>query len=149
MTGYAVIDVRGAVIDVVCHGCFKVPASLPFPERLARIADLLAALILERHPDEAAVEDIFHAVNTRSALQLAHVRGAILVELARRRLDPCAYAPRNIKKALTGVGSADKVQVRLMVERLARVRLEGSGYDASDALAVAICHAHSRRGIHA
>ena len=149
VTGYAVIDVRGGNLLPVCYGTFEAPASLPFSERITRIADSLGALVGERKPEEVAVEDLFHAANARSALQLAHVRGAILVELARRGLSPFTYAPRSIKKALTGAGGADKLQVRAMVERLLGVRLESAANDVSDALAVAICHAHSRKAARA
>lgn len=146
VTGYAVIDVRGPDLHTVCHGVFRPPASLPFHERIARIADALGQIIEQRRPREAAVEDLFHAANARSALRLAHVRGAILVEIARRGLDVHTYAPKSVKKALTGVGSADKAQVQAMVERLLNLRLPDASHDVSDALAVAICHAHTRRG---
>ena len=72
------------------------------------------------------------------------LRGAIVLELARRRVSLFTYAPRAVKKAVTGVGSAGKEQVRSMVERLLRLSLDGLPADVSDALAVAICHAHSR-----
>ncbi len=144
-TGYAIIDCRGSELIPVGRGCLSAPASLPFTERILRIADELGRLIDDRRPAEAAVEDLFHATNARSALQLAHVRGAILVELARRRVELFTYAPRTIKKALTGAGSADKEQVRSMVERLTGLRMTSEPDDVSDALAVAICHAHSRR----
>jgi crossover junction endodeoxyribonuclease RuvC len=149
VTGDALIDVRGTELVPADRGCLDAPAALPFHERILRIADALGRLIDDRRPGEAAVEDLFHAVNTRSALQLAHVRGAILVELARRRVDLFTYSPRTVKKALTGTGSAEKGQVRGMVERLTGLHLAGESDDVSDALAVAICHAHWRRRVQA
>ena len=147
LTGYAILEARGQRLKEVCHGCLSASASLPLSQRILRIADGVGRLVEEHLPEEAAVEDLFHAVNPRSALQLAHVRGAIVLELARRRVDLFTYAPRAVKKAVTGVGSADKEQVRAMVERLLGLRLEPSSLDVSDALAVAICHAHSRGGV--
>ena len=134
------------MLAVVARGGLQPPASVSFAERLVHIANGLASLVERHRPSEAAIEDLFHAVNTRSVLQLAHVRGAIVLELARRGIPLFAYAPRTVKMAVTGVGSADKSQVRNMVQRLLRVDLRGDADDVSDALAVAICHAHSRRG---
>jgi crossover junction endodeoxyribonuclease RuvC len=146
-TGYALIEARGPVIRVLCHDQLRPSPSLPFHTRLLWIADGLGALVEEYAPAEAAVEDLFHSVNPRSALQLAHLRGAILLELARRKVALFTYAPRAVKKAVTGVGSASKEQVRAMLERLLHLRLKGHSVDVSDALAVALCHAHSREGV--
>ena len=147
VTGYGLIEIRGSSMVIVGHGGFRPPPKSTFPDRLLFVADRLGELIEQHAPAEAAVEDLFHAVNARSALQLAHLRGAILLELVRRRLPLFAYAPRAVKKALTGSGGAGKDQVRAMVERLLRVRLGDREEDVSDALAVAICHAHSRRAL--
>jgi len=113
------------------------------------MANALAAVLDESRPDEAAVEDLFHAVNPRSALQLAHARGALVVEIARRGIPLFAYAPLAVKKAVTGAGRADKAQVRAMIERLLGIQLSGEVHDVSDALAVAVCHANTRRGLRA
>lgn len=145
VTGYAVLELRRSGLKVLSHGAFRAPGRAAFPSRLLGIANALAGIIVRYAPDEAAIEDLFHAVNPRSALQLAHLRGALVVELARRDVPLFAYAPLAVKKAITGSGRADKDQVRAMVERLVKVRLEGSPDDVSDALAVAICHAHTRR----
>jgi crossover junction endodeoxyribonuclease RuvC len=145
ITGCAVVEGRGGHLKVLYCGALRSPGRGSFPSRLLHIADALAVIIEEFAPDEAAVEDLFHAVNPKSALQLAHLRGALVVELARRRIPLYAYAPLAIKKAVTGSGRADKDQVRSMVERLLAMNLGGSPHDVSDALAVAICHAHIRR----
>ena len=115
-----------------------------------RIRDLCAALeeLLDRlRPQEIAVEGLFTARNVKSALTLAQLRGAYLLTLARRGIDVAEYSPRSVKQSVTGQGGASKEQVRAMVLRM----LGGSGarldpavpLDASDALAVAICHAHT------
>jgi crossover junction endodeoxyribonuclease RuvC len=145
VTGFGVIESRGGALTVISHGGLRTPSNSSFPGRLLCIADALGEIIDAHAPTEAAVEDLFHAVNARSALQLAHMRGAILLELARKKVPLFAYAPRSVKKAVTGAGGAGKDQVRAMVERILRVRIAGGTNDVSDALAVAICHAHSRR----
>jgi len=130
---------------VVARGAIRASARILFHERLLHIADSLARIIEEHAPDEAAIEELFHAVNARSALQLAHLRGALVVELARRGVTLFGYSPRAVKMATTGSGAAEKRQVRAMVERITGIRLDEGPYDVSDAIAVAICHAHSRR----
>jgi crossover junction endodeoxyribonuclease RuvC len=144
VTGYAFVERRGARLSVIRHDHLRPDPALPFSAKILHIADQLGVLVERYSPDEAAIEDLFHAVNTRSALQLAHLRGAIILELVRRGVSLFTYAPRAIKKAVTGVGSADKRQVRIMVERLLGLNLGGGPDDVSDALAVAVCHAHSR-----
>jgi len=144
VTGYAILEVSGSSLRVIDAGALKPPARLPFSGKILHVADRLAELIESHEPAEAAVEDLFHAVNARSSLQLAHLRGGVLLELARRRVDLYTYAPKAVKKAVTGVGSASKEQVRFMVERLLGLRLGRGVNDVSDALAVAVCHAHSR-----
>jgi crossover junction endodeoxyribonuclease RuvC len=145
VTGCALVEKRGADLTVLFHHHLKPDPSLSFNARILQIADQLGGLVESCAPDEAAVEDLFHAVNTKTALQLAHLRGAIILELARRGVSLFTYAPRAVKKAVTGVGSADKRQVRIMIERLLRLDLGKGPDDVSDALAVAVCHAHSRR----
>jgi crossover junction endodeoxyribonuclease RuvC len=144
VTGYGVLESRGASLRLVSMGGIRPPARLDFSSRLLYIADALAALIGEVNPQEAAVEDLFHALNARSALKLAHLRGVVLAEIARGGVRLFEYAPRAVKKAVTGSGGADKEQVRGMVGRLLQQSFDRAPYDLSDALAVAICHAHSR-----
>lgn len=144
VTGYAILEVSGSSLRVLESGGLKPPARAAFSGKILHVADRLAALIDGHRPTEAAVEDLFHAVNARASLQLAHLRGGILLELARRRVDLYTYAPTAVKKAVTGVGSASKEQVRFMVERILGLRLGKGVNDVSDAIAVAVCHAHSR-----
>jgi crossover junction endodeoxyribonuclease RuvC len=95
-------------------------------------------------PREAAVEDLFHARNARAALVLGQARGVLLLGLCQRGLDPHAYSARTVKQAVTGSGGADKTQVREWVGRALGVAAGRLPLDASDALAVALCHAQSR-----
>jgi crossover junction endodeoxyribonuclease RuvC len=140
-TGFGVIECRGADYVHVAHGCLNVGGAL-MAERLRLIFDGLQALIGEHQPAEVAVERVFVNRNVQSALKLGQARGAALCAVP-RGLPVFEYAPRAIKLALVGSGAAEKSQVAHMICTL--LRLPGRiGPDASDALAVAVCHAHSR-----
>jgi crossover junction endodeoxyribonuclease RuvC len=141
-TGFGVIECRGTDYVHVAHGCLNVGSAV-MTERLRLIFDGLQALIDEHQPAEVAVERVFVNRNVESALKLGQARGAALCAVP-RGLPVFEYAPRAIKLALVGSGAAEKSQVSHMITTL--LRLSGRvGPDASDALAVAVCHAHSRR----
>jgi crossover junction endodeoxyribonuclease RuvC len=106
----------------------------------------MSGLIDRIHPDILAVEDLFHAVNARSAIVLAHVRGVILEAGATARIPVHAFAPATVKVQVTGYGQAEKAQVALMVSRLLGLTADALPGDATDALAVALCHAHLHSG---
>lgn len=112
------------------------------PVRLKAIHAGVAALIARLHPELLAVEDVFHAVNTRSALVLGHVRGVVLLAGAEAGLPVHAFPPATVKNQITGFGRAEKSQVALMVARLLGLPGDGEAGDAADALAVALCLAH-------
>lgn len=114
----------------------------PLPERLHAIHAGIRAIIERLRPEVLAVEDVFHAHNTRSALVLGHVRGVVLLAGAEAGLPVHAFAPAAVKHQITGVGRADKSQVALMVSRLLGMPGDGHAGDAADALAVALCLAH-------
>jgi crossover junction endodeoxyribonuclease RuvC len=141
-TGFGVIECRGGDYTHVAHGCIAV-AGLELAERLRRIFEALQALISEHSPGEIAVERVFVNRNVESALKLGQARGAALCAVP-QGLPVYEYAPRAIKLALVGSGAAEKVQVSHMIKTL--LRLDGRiSPDASDALAIAVCHAHTRR----
>ncbi len=141
-TGFGVIECRGAEYVHVAHGCLNVGAAV-MAERLRLIFDGLQALIEEHRPAEVAVERVFVNRNVESALKLGQARGAALCAVP-KGLPVFEYAPRAIKLALVGSGAAEKSQVNHMITTL--LRLSGRiSPDASDALAVAVCHAHSRQ----
>src|SRR5207245_1142985 len=142
-TGYGLVESLPHRVRAVAFGTIAPPRGLAFLERLPRIASALEALLDRMRPDEAAVEDLFLGRNTRVALQLGHVRGVALLPLLRLGISVHEYAPRLIKKAVTGYGAAEKDQVRRMVRSLLGLHERPLPVDASDALAVAICHAHS------
>jgi len=141
-TGFGVIECRGQDLLSVTHGCLNVAAAAP-AARLRLIFEGLQRLLSEHAPAEVAVERVFVSRNVGSALKLGQARGAALCAI------PCGmpvfeYAPRAIKLAVVGSGSAEKFQVAHMIRALLALS-ECPGADASDALAVAVCHAHARR----
>ena len=142
-TGWGVVAVEGARLTHVAHGVIAPKDSLAFSERLLILFDAIAAVIELHAPDEAAVEETFMNNNAASALKLGHARAMALVGPARAGLPVAEYAATVVKKAVVGVGGADKTQVAFMIRRL----LPAAGdvkADAADALAVAIAHAHAR-----
>jgi len=141
-TGFGVIECRGPDYKHVAHGCIAV-AGLQMAERLRQIFESLQALICEHGPAEIAVERVFVNRNVDSALKLGQARGAALCAIP-QGMPVFEYAPRAIKLALVGSGAAEKVQVAHMIKIL--LQLDGKiSPDASDALAIAVCHAHTRR----
>ena len=144
-TGFGVIDCRGPDCIHVAHGCIAADAET-LAGRLRIIFERLQTLIGEHDPGEVAVERVFVNRNADSALKLGQARGAALCAVP-QGLPVFEYAPRAIKLALVGSGSAEKPQVAHMIKLL--LRIDGHlAADASDALAVAVCHAHSRRMLH-
>jgi len=140
-TGWGLIRAEGNRLSHVTNGQIKTDAKAPLPQRLAHLDAMLAALVADHAPDGAAVEEVFVNSNPQSTLKLAHARGVAICAVARAGLDVGEYAPRLVKKAVVGTGTAEKAQVHAMIARL----LPGAkiaGADAADALAVAICHAH-------
>jgi crossover junction endodeoxyribonuclease RuvC len=141
-TGYGAIETDGRRHRLVEKGVLLAPPRLPLQERLHHIHDGVAALIARLRPAAIAVEDVFHAANTRTALVLGHVRGVILLAGAEAGLPIHEFPPATVKVQVTGFGRAEKAQVALMVARLLGLAGETEPGDAADALAVAVCQAH-------
>jgi crossover junction endodeoxyribonuclease RuvC len=136
-----VIAADGNRLSHVANGQIKTDAKAPLAERLVMLDRILADLILEHRPDGAAVEEVFVNSNPQSTLKLGQARGVILLAAAKSGIEVGEYAARLVKKAIVGVGNADKAQIHAMVTRLLPgIKIAGS--DAADALAVAITHAH-------
>jgi crossover junction endodeoxyribonuclease RuvC len=141
-TGYGVIDCSSGSLTIVAQGCIATSGG-PLADRLRVIHAKVSELIRLHNPQEIAVERVFLSKNADSALKLGQARGAALAAVP-AALEVHEYAPRAIKLAVVGVGGAEKNQVAHMVKQLLRVDLRLAA-DAADALAVAICHANSRR----
>ena len=139
-TGYGVIDSDGRSHSLVTAGVIRTNPAHALEYRLKLIAAQLRDVIQTFNPQAAAVEEVFHAVNAKSALKLAHVRGVALLQAAEAGLVVGEYSALEVKMSVVGYGRAEKQQVQLMVHTLLRVTEPFASYDVSDALAVAICH---------
>jgi crossover junction endodeoxyribonuclease RuvC len=143
-TGFGVVEL-GQDDSLVCLTCgaIKLSPREPLPHRLAIIFERLGAIIQEHHPDNVAIEDVFYALNVKSALKLGQVRGVAMLAASSAGLEVAEYSPLSIKSAVVGYGRAEKPQVQLMVTRLLKLSEVPEPADAADALAIAICHLHT------
>jgi crossover junction endodeoxyribonuclease RuvC len=144
-TGYGIIDVQGDQASVVEQGVIRAGGG-EFNARLGVIFEGLKQLIEEHAPTEVAVETVFFRHNAASALKLGMARGAAVCAAISMGLPVAEYSPRSVKQAIVGRGAADKVQVQHMVTVLLRLA-ETPAEDAADALAVALCHQHTRQTV--
>jgi crossover junction endodeoxyribonuclease RuvC len=143
-TGFGVVELAssGGLHYLAC-GAIKLSTRDPLPTRLSCIYTRLEQLIHEHHPDQVAIEEVFYALNAKSALKLGQVRGVAMLAAAAAGLEVAEYAPLSIKSAVVGYGRAEKQQVQHMVTRLLELTEPPQPTDASDALAIAICHLHT------
>lgn len=144
VTGYGVLDGEGNKLTFVACGGIKTRPDDPLADRLKVIYEGLLEVIETHKPDTAAVESIFHAHNVQSALKLGHARGVAMLAAVNHGLEISEYLPMEVKKSVCSFGHADKEQVQRSVHMLLRFQAQ-KGYDATDALAVAICHLYSSR----
>jgi crossover junction endodeoxyribonuclease RuvC len=140
-TGYGVIDTDGRKHQLVTSGVVKTSARDTLDARLLKIASGLREVIAAHHPEAAAVEEVFYGQNVKTLLKLAHVRGIALLAIAEAGIVLGEYSPLEIKMSVVGFGRAEKQQVQLMVKSLLGLQEVIPSEDASDAVAVAICHA--------
>ena len=159
-TGFGIVDeLKGGKLKLVESGEISCKAVLPMEERLLIISKGLNSLIERHSPEVVSIESLFHGKDTKALIQLSQARGVALLAAGAAGLKVYEYAPKTVKSAVTGYGSATKVQVREMVKRLLSIGggaggkggpLIGEagtvtgGEDASDALGIAICHIHSK-----
>jgi crossover junction endodeoxyribonuclease RuvC len=140
-TGFGVIESDGRSHRLIAADTIVTSPKKPLSERLLAIATGLRAAINLHQPEMAAIEGVFHAVNTQTAIKLAHVRGVAMLMIAEAQLPVGEYSPMEVKTSVVGYGRAEKEQVQLMVQTILRLPAVIKSQDASDALAVAICHA--------
>jgi crossover junction endodeoxyribonuclease RuvC len=143
-TGYGVVE-ETSERKLVCHvnGAIKLKSGTPMAAKLEKIFTDIAAIIAKHQPEIMAIEDVFYAVNVKSALKLGQVRGVAMLAASTSGLQVAEYSPLSIKSAVVGYGRADKFQVQQMVTRLLHLPAPPEPTDASDALAIAICHIHT------
>jgi crossover junction endodeoxyribonuclease RuvC len=142
-TGYGVVDVDRGKAHLLRFGALKLPVRAPFDERLREIHGLISSLVEEFAPDAVAVESVFTALNMRTALKLAEMRGVVLLAAAQARVPAHSYSPREVKASVAGYGAASKQQMQKMVGMLLGLAECPEPSDAADALAIALCHALS------
>jgi crossover junction endodeoxyribonuclease RuvC len=143
-TGFGVVE-QDAEGDLTCVdvGVIHLSQRDRLERRLGQIFEKLTEIIHRHEPEVVAIEDVFHAANSKTALKLGHVRGVAMLSAAQCGLEVVAYAPLTVKSAVVGYGKAEKAQVQMMVARLLRLPEVPQPADAADALAIAICHLHT------
>ncbi len=144
VTGYGVVEQAGGRIVRVEHGEIRIKSGEPFTRCLARIYDELTGVIERTKPDAVALEDLFYGKNVKSLIKQGHVRGVALLAASRSGIPVHEYTPLEVKKAVVGYGQAEKQQVQMMIRAMLKLP-ETLPPDASDALAVAICHTHTKK----
>ena len=142
--GYGVVQLKETEIHYVEHGVLTAPSSSAFEKRILQLGQAFSKVVEQHNPQWVSLENIFMGKNVDSAFKLGHIRGVCIFEAAKKRAKIAEYSTREIKKGVTGSGSAEKTQVALLLEAefgLARGALSESSLDASDALAAAFFHA--------
>lgn len=144
-TGYGVIESDGRTTRAVHFGVLQPTRKADSAARLREIHARLARLVAEYAPDVVAIESVFSALNVKTALKLAEVRGVVMLAAAQRNVAVHSYSPLEVKSSVTGYGHASKEQVQQMVRAELGLREPPQPADAADALAVALCHLHATR----
>jgi len=144
-TGYGLIRFKTGCLEYVASGCIRLKSE-QLSERLNVIFQGVTQIIQQYAPDEFAIEEVFMAKNAGSALKLGQARGAAIVAATNSELEVSEYSARKVKQAVVGMGNAEKSQVQHMVKQI--LKLEGDPQeDAADALAIALCHAHTKQNL--
>jgi crossover junction endodeoxyribonuclease RuvC len=143
-TGYGVVERIGSRIRAIDYGCIQTPSTFPLPERLLEIHAAIEDLIERHEPTLMAVERLFFNRNVQTAFAVGQARGAVLLTAAEHGLPVFEFTPNEVKTAVTGYGRAPKDQVQRMVQIVLGLAELPRPDDAADALAIAICLAHSR-----
>ncbi|MFQ5686612.1 MAG: crossover junction endodeoxyribonuclease RuvC [Candidatus Scalindua sp.] len=142
VTGYGVVDGINGKLSYVTHGTIEGRRKDSFPDRLKLIFDGLNKVIKKYKPDYIALEEVFYGKSVKSAIKIGEARGIAILCAASANIPMSEYAPTVVKRAVVGSGNAQKVQVSEMVKIILALPAVPEKYDASDALAIAICHCH-------
>ena len=145
ITGYAVLDYTGNHFELVKSGAIETKAGVPLPKRLLKIYDDMQLLVNEYKPDAISIEELFFNRNTTTAIGVAQGRGAVLIIAAKNNIPIYEYTPLQVKQGVVGYGRADKKQVQMIVKTILNLESVPKLDDTTDAIAIAICHAHSYR----
>jgi len=144
-TGYGLIDETQSGLSTLEYGVISTPANMPMDRRLVILYDRLTEIVSSFHPTSCAVERLFFRRNVTTAISVGQARGVILLALAKNLIPIAEYTPMEIKLAVAGYGGAEKKQVQYMVQSILDLKTLPKPDDAADALAIAICHLHSKR----
>ena len=143
IVGWGAVEYNGSHFKVLGYGSVQTPAGMPTEERLSVIFDGVKKLIETYHPDSMAVEELFFNTNITTGIRVAEARGVIIMCAHKLKVKVFEYAPLQVKQAVVGFGRAEKKQVITMVTMLLGLKKTPKPDDTADALAIAICHAHS------
>ncbi|MBR2721813.1 MAG: crossover junction endodeoxyribonuclease RuvC [Clostridia bacterium] len=143
IVGWGVVEYRNSRFSTLAYGSLQTPAGMPTEERLQRIWEGMCELIERYHPDELSIEELFFNTNITTGIRVAEARGVILLAAQQKGLRIQEYTPLQVKQAVVGYGRAEKKQVITMVTMLLGLEKPPKPDDTADALALAICHAHS------
>ena len=139
-TGFGILDVQNENLKVIDYGIIKPKVKDKLEKRLLTIFEDITEIIKEYSPTIICIEEVFYGKNFKSALLLGQARGAAMVSAASKNISIFEYSAKKIKQSVTGNGNAKKEQVRFMVTSILNMKNNDIGLDASDALAIAICH---------
>lgn len=146
ITGYGVIEVRAGTFNALEYDVVRNKSDQTMPVRLKAIYSSLCKVIDRFHPDEFAIETAFYGKNAQSAMKLGHARGVSILAAVNYEIPTSEYSPREVKRSVAGTGAASKEQVSYMVQSILRLKTQPRFYDATDALAVALCHSFQTGG---
>ena len=145
-TGIGVVPVMGSARKALHYAPVRIPQTRPMSQALQLLDAEVTRILDTFHPTEAALETVFYAKNARTAMILCHARGVVVMNCAKRGIPVYEYSPSEIKRAVTGTGSAEKTQVQAMVSRILALPPPIQN-DAADALAIALTHIHRTTGV--
>lgn len=145
ITGYGILSYRGNKFSVIYYGAITTYASMKLPERLLILSQKLEELIEKYKPEAISVEELFFNKNIKTALTVGHGRGVAILSAAKSGIPVYEYTPLQVKQAVVGYGRAEKLQMQQMIKIILNLPEIPKPDDVADALAVAVCHAHSFR----
>ncbi len=145
IVGIGLIEYKGNKFRVLEYNSITTPAGMPTVERLKKIYTEITSYLIKYDPDAIAIEELFFNSNQKTAINVAQARGVLLVACANANIPVYEYTPLQVKQAVTGYGRAEKKQIQQMVKTLLNLNAIPQPDDAADALAIAICHAHSNK----
>ena len=143
IVGWGIVDITAGRLTPVAYGAVTTEAGEEFPKRLLKIQEKISYLLSKYKPQAVAIEKLYFNTNTSTAIDVSQARGVIVCEAARQNIDIFEYTPIQVKAAVVGYGQAEKKQVMEMTRQLLKLSEVPKPDDTADALAIAICHAHS------